>query len=268
MRKKVKKKSDERNLTIVEHLSELRKRLIYSSIVLIVAVMGFYNFAEIIVKNIINIAPEINFVFIAPAELLLSYVKIAVIGGLVISAPFLILQIWMFISPGLKKGEKRAIAVSLFVGGIFFVAGIVFSYMVVLPIMLQFFMGFQITDIEEMISFSNYLSFVVNTLLSFGFVFELPILMVILTKFRILKVSFLKKNRKYIILIIFVVAAILTPPDIITQMLLAFPMLLLFEVGIIFSTIVEKSNKKEKELVQEQEQEQEQEKEKEQEQEE
>jgi len=253
MKRKANKKSDERNLTIVEHLSELRKRLIYSSIVLIVAVMGFYNFAEVIVKNIINIVPYINFVFIAPAELLLSYVKIAVIGGLVIAAPFLAMQIWLFVSPGLKKSERRTIAVSLFVGGIFFIVGIVFSYMVVLPIMLQFFMGFRIPEIEEMISFSNYLSFVVNTLLSFGIIFELPILMVILTKFRILKVSFLKKNRKYIILVIFVIAAILTPPDVITQTLLALPMILLFEIGIIFSSIVEKSNKKDEKEQEEQE---------------
>ncbi|WMJ77385.1 MULTISPECIES: twin-arginine translocase subunit TatC [unclassified Sedimentibacter] len=242
MRKKNKK--NERNLTLVGHLSELRKRLIYSSVVLIAAVFIFYNFAEVVVKHIIDIAPEINFVFIAPAELLLSYVKIAVIGGLVIAAPFLMLQLWLFVSPGLTKSEKKTIAVSLFVGGMFFILGVVFAYLVVLPIMLQFFMGFEIEQIDEMISFSNYLSFVINTLLSFGLIFELPILMVILTKFHILKVSFIKKNRKYTILIIFVVAALLTPPDIITQSLLALPMILLFEVGVIFASVVERKNKK------------------------
>ncbi len=246
MMRKKDKSAEERNLTIVEHLTELRKRLIYSSIILLVSVVGCYSFAEFVVKDIINIAPEINFVFIAPAELVMSYVKIAVIGGLVIAAPFLILQIWLFVSPGLKKTEKRLIAFSLFIGGVFFIGGVVFSYMVVMPIMLEFFMGFKIDEIEEMISFSSYLSFVVNTLLSFGAVFELPILMVILTKFRVLKVSFLKKNRKYMILIIFVVAAILTPPDVITQSLLAAPMILLFEVGIVLSSIVEKSNKDKK----------------------
>lgn len=245
MKRKI-NKNDERNLTIVEHLTELRKRLIYSSLVLLVAIMVCYNFAEMLVKDVIDIAPNINFVFIAPAELLLSYVKIAVIGGFVITAPFLTLQIWLFISPGLKKSEKRTISVSLFMGGIFFIAGAVFSYLVILPIMLQFFMGFKIKEIEEMISFSNYLAFVINTILSFGVIFELPIIMVILTKFRILKVSFLKTNRKYMILAIFVVAAILTPPDVITQTLLATPMILLFEIGIALSSIVEKSNKNKK----------------------
>jgi len=248
MRKK-NKKATERNLTIVGHLTELRKRLVYSSIVLVATVLICYNYAENIVKHIIDIGPHINFVFIAPAELLMSYIKISIIGGLVVSAPFLALQIWMFVSPGLKKNEKRTIAVSLFVGGFFFIIGVVFSYLVVMPTMLQFFMGFQIEEIREMISFSNYLTFVINTLLSFGLIFELPIVMVIMTRFHILKVEFLKKNRKFAILIIFVIAAILTPPDVISQMLLGLPMVLLFEVGIILSTIVEKGeNRKNKKV--------------------
>lgn len=246
MMRKKQEKDDAKSLTLVEHLTELRKRLIYSSVVLIVSIFVSYNFSEMIVKYIIDIAPNINFVFIAPAELLLSYVKIAVISGFVVSAPFLILQIWIFVSPGLKKKEKRTIATSLFVGGIFFIAGVVFAFLVILPIMLQFFMGFQIEEIEEMISFSSYLTFVINTLLSFGIIFELPIIMVILTRFRIISVSFIKKNRKYTILIIFIVAAILTPPEVITQILLAVPMILLFEVGVLFASIVERKEKKKK----------------------
>lgn len=243
MRKK--NKGNEKSLTVVGHLTELRKRLIYSSIVLITAILLFYNFSESVVTHIVSIAPNINFVFIAPAELLMSYIKISVIGGFVVSAPFLLLQIWLFVSPGLTKSEKRTIAVSLFIGGIFFIVGVVFSYLIILPIMLQFFMGFQIEQIEEMISFSNYLTFIINTLLSFGIIFELPIIMVILTKFHIIKVDFIKKNRKYAILLIFIVAAILTPPDVITQSLLAGPMILLFEVGVIFASIVDKRDKKE-----------------------
>lgn len=244
MKRKKNEKTNEKNLTMIGHLTELRKRLIYSSIVVIVAILLSYNLSEYIVKYIIDIAPYINFVFIAPAELLMSYIKIAVISGLVVSSPFLILQIWLFVSPGLTKSEKRTIAVSLFIGGLFFVAGVVFAFVIILPIMLQFFMGFQIEEIEEMISFSSYLTFVINTLLSFGIIFELPIIMVILTKFHILKVDFIKKNRKYIILIIFVIAAILTPPEVLTQILLAGPMILLFEVGVIFASVVEKRDKK------------------------
>ncbi|WP_313340364.1 twin-arginine translocase subunit TatC [Sedimentibacter sp.] len=245
MRKK-REKDDVKSLTLVEHLTELRKRLIYSSVVLIVSILVSYNFSEMIVKYIIDIAPNINFVFIAPAELLLSYIKIAVISGFVVSAPFLILQLWIFVSPGLTKSEKRTIATSLFIGGIFFIVGVVFAILVILPIMLQFFMSFRIEEIEEMISFNSYLTFVINTLLSFGIIFELPIIMVILTKFRIISVNFIKKNRKYTILIIFIMAAILTPPEVITQILLAGPMILLFEVGVFFASFVEKKDKKKK----------------------
>lgn len=246
MMRKKKEKDDAKSLTLVEHLAELRKRLIYSSVVLLVSIFVSYNYSDSIVKYIVDIAPNINFVFIAPAELLLSYVKIAVISGFVVSAPFLILQIWIFVSPGLQKKEKRTIAVSLFVGGLFFIAGVVFAFLVILPIMLQFFMGFRIEEIEEMISFSNYLGFVINTLLSFGIIFELPIIMVILTRFHIISVSFIKKNRKYTILIILVIAAILTPPDVITQILLAIPMILLYEVGILFASLVERTDRKKK----------------------
>lgn len=238
--KKRASKDKERNLTLVEHLTELRNRIIYMAVALVAAILLSYSFSEILVTDMIGIVPEISFVFIAPAELLLSYIKIAVILGLAVSSPFLILQIWLYISPGLEKKERRTILFSLLFGGVFFILGAVFAYMVVLPLILEFFMGFQVEGIEEMISFNSYLSLVVNTVLSFGLIFELPSIMVIMTRFGIVRVSFLRKNRKYIILVIFVVAAVLTPPDVISQTLLALPMILLFELGIFLSRIVER----------------------------
>lgn len=235
----------ERNLTLVEHLAELRNRIIYMAAVFVAAVLLSYNFSEILVTDMIGIVPDISFVFISPAELLLSYIKIAVIIGLSVSSPFLIMQIWLFVSPGLEKKERRTMLFSLLFGGVFFILGAVFAYVVVLPLILEFFMGFQVEGIEEMISFSSYLSLIVNTVLSFGLIFELPSIMVIMTRFGIVKVRFLRKNRKYIILVIFVVAAVLTPPDIISQTLLALPMILLFELGIFLSRIVERKRDKE-----------------------
>jgi sec-independent protein translocase protein TatC len=244
MKLKTKRLKDEKNLTLVEHLAELRKRIIYSAVLLIIAVGFCYSFVEIIVKDIIDIAIDIEFVFIAPAELLLAYVKIAVIGGLIIAAPFLIFQIWLFVIPGLNKKEKRYILLSLILGSIFFIAGVTFSYFVVIPTMLTFFMGFQTNAIKPMISFSSYLSFILSTIFTFGIIFELPILMVLLSRFGIVKVSFLKKNRKFTILIIFVLAAILTPPDVISQIILAGPMILLSEIGIFLASLVEKKKSK------------------------
>lgn len=235
----------ERNLTLVEHLAELRNRIIYMAAVFVAAVLLSYNFSEILVTDMIGIVPDISFVFISPAELLLSYIKIAVIIGLSVSSPFLIMQVWLFVSPGLEKKERRTMLFSLLFGGVFFILGAVFAYVVVLPLILEFFMGFQVEGIEEMISFSSYLSLIVNTVLSFGLIFELPSIMVIMTRFGIVKARFLRKNRKYIILVIFVVAAVLTPPDIISQTLLALPMILLFELGIFLSRIVERKRDKE-----------------------
>lgn len=234
------KKDSEAKLTLVEHLTELRNRIIYMAIALVLAILLSYNFSEILVRDMIGIVPDVNFVFISPAELLMSYIKIAVIIGLVVSSPFLILQIWLYVSPALEKRERRSIVFSLLFGGIFFILGAVFSYIIVLPLMINFFMDFQMEGIEEMISFSSYLALVTSTVLSFGIIFEMPSIMVILTRIGIVKVKFLRSNRKYIILIIFILAAVLTPPDIISQVLLALPMLLLFELGILLSMVAER----------------------------
>ena len=228
--------------TIVEHLSELRKRLIYSFISLIVCSILSYNFSEIIVKDMINKAPDIEFVFIAPAELFMSYLKIAIVGGLVFSLPIILFNIWLFIKPGLDNSERRLIISSLLVGGILFFLGGLFAYLLVLPTTITFLTNFQINEIKPMISFSNYLSFAITFILSFGVAFEMPILMSIIVKFGLVSTKTLQKNRKMAILIIFILAAILTPPDVISQTSLAIPMLLLFEIGIFFSKLVE--NKK------------------------
>ena len=231
---------DKKELTLVEHLGELRKRIVYSVIIFIFGVLISYNYSEIIIKDIVNISPDTNFVFIAPTELLMSYIKISLVGGLVLAAPLLLFQLWQFVSPGLNIREKKYIIVSLFSGSIFFIIGLIFSYIMVLPTMIMFFIGFQIEEIQPMISFSSYLSFVINTLLAFGLIFELPIVMLLLSRFGLVNVSFIKKNRKYFVLVIFIVAAIVTPPDVVSQVLLAIPMMILFEIGIFISTLAEK----------------------------
>ncbi|MBC8590994.1 twin-arginine translocase subunit TatC [Wansuia hejianensis] len=225
--------------TIVEHLSELRKRLIYGFISLIIFSILSYRFSETIVKDMIDKAPNIEFVFIAPTELFMSYLKIAVIGGIVLSLPIILFNIWLFIKPGLNFDERRLIIKSLFIGGILFLLGALFAYLFVLPMTIVFFTSFQIDTIKAMISFSNYLSFAITFVLSFGLVFEMPILMTIIVKLGLVSTKTLAKNKKLAILIIFVLAAILTPPDVISQTLLALPMILLFEIGMFFSKKVE-----------------------------
>lgn len=234
------KEKDDKRLTLTGHLEELRKRIITSAIFFIAAASVCFAFAERIIRDMIDIGKDIDFVFISPSELLMANIRIAMIGGLIISAPFLIIQIWLFVSPGLTKKERRLVASAISLGGIFFALGATFSYLVVIPTMLIFFMGFQMDIIQPMISFNSYLGFIISTIVAFGIIFELPILMILLTRFEIVKVDFIKKNRKYIILVIFIVAAIITPPDVISQLLMALPMIALTEIGIILSGIFTK----------------------------
>jgi sec-independent protein translocase protein TatC len=227
----------EKNLTLIGHLSELRKRITIIALAFIITSTVSYFYVEPLIESIIKLAPSLEFIYVAPAELLLAYVKISIIAGLTISAPIIFWQIWAFVKPGLIKQEKKYILISLIGGSFFFIAGLIFAYFVVLPFMLQFFANLQTKDIKPMISFGNYVGFITTILLCFGLVFETPILMILLTRFGIIKVKFFTENRKYIILIIFVVAAVVTPPDIISQILLAVPMILLFEIGIILSKL-------------------------------
>lgn len=244
MKRKTKSKDEEKNLTLVEHLSELRRRVIFVILVFIGATLVSYNFSEPIIRSIIEMAPEMQFVFISPSELFMANLKIAIIMGLIIASPVILTNLWLFVSPALEKGQKRAIIVALSIGSVFFVLGAYFAFRIVLPTILQFFMGFKIPEIQEMISFSSYLSLVVNTMLSFGIVFEMPSIMMILTRLGLIKVAFMKRYRKHVILVIFVVAALLTPPDVISQVMIAVPMLVLFETGLLLSSMIERKKKK------------------------
>lgn len=240
----MKTKKTNEDLTLVGHLTELRMRIIISGLVLIIFSFVGYYFAESIAKDIVSRAPDMDFVFISPSELMLSYIRIAICCGAVIGSPIILSQIWLFVSPGLEGEHRKYVVSALMLGGGFFVLGTIFAYIFVLPVIFKFFAGFQMPEIRATISFSSYLNFVISVLLAFGVVFELPIIMYLITRLGLLKVEFFTKNRKYMVLVIFVVAAILTPPDVVSQVLLALPMLGLYEVGILLSRMGQKNRNK------------------------
>lgn len=240
--KKARKK--EKRLTLVGHLSELRKRLIYSVVFFILGASVCYYYLDYIVTDLTNKAPDMRFVAIAPEELIVAYLRIAFLGGIIVAAPLITMQVWLFVKPGLVKRERKYLFLSLVVGSFFFIAGIAFSYFVILPLTITFLASFQTERIASFISFSSYLSFVTNMLLSFGLVFELPILMLLLSTFGIIKVKMVTQYRKHILILILIIAAFLTPPDVVSQLLLAVPMLLLFEIGVVFARIAEKGRNK------------------------
>jgi len=150
-----------------------------------------------------------------------------------LASPVIIYQFWMFIAPGLYQKEKRMMIPVVILSTLFFVGGSLFGYFIVFPFGFKFFLGFASETIRPLPSMKEYLSFSSKLLLAFGLVFELPIVITFLAKLGIVSVEFLKKNRKYALLLFFAGAAILTPPDVVTQVMMALPMMVLYEVSII-----------------------------------
>lgn len=231
---------DDLKLTLVEHLGELRKRLIIIVITIIIGSFISYRYVDLIIEYMIKPAQNLEFIYINPPELFMAHVKIAIICGIAITSPMNLMQIWLFVKPGLKKNERRYLLFALYMGIIFFLIGAIFAYMAIIPITIDFFTKMSGDRISPLFSFQNYLGFISSVLLSFGLVFELPMIVVLLTQLNLVSSDTFKKYRKIVILVIFIVAAILTPPDVVSQVLMAVPMLILYEISIIMSTMIDK----------------------------
>lgn len=226
------------------HLDELRKRLTIIAIVNIGAAILLFNKASLILDYFLAINPGMQLVYITPSELLGVYIQLSFIMALIRCSPITVYQIWAFVEKGLYDNEKKYIIISLIFGVVCFLTGVAFCYFMVLPTTLGFFVRIAISEVESMISVKSYISFINVMLLAFGAVFEMPVLVFLLTKLGILKPEFLKKNKGIIIVLIFISAAIITPPDVISQIMLGIPMVLLLELSIAICTMVEKTSKK------------------------
>ncbi len=240
--KKLKDSSGE--MTVMSHLDELRSRLRIVVIVNLIAAMVLFNFSDILMQYLLDLNPGMDLVYINPSELLLEYVQISFLAAFVLCSPITFYHCWAFIEKGLFKREKIYVFISLIFGLICFICGVFFCYIVVLPITLQFFMRIEISEVTAMISVQSYANFVNTMLLCFGVVFEMPVVVFLLTKLKILKPTLLKKHRGYIIIAIFIFAALITPPDVVSQIMLGVPMMILLEISIIICYLVDKTNKK------------------------
>jgi len=225
-------------LTLTEHLEELRARAIKSVIFIIAASCLLYGFVDIILPSLVK--PVGKLVFIAPQEAFIARIKISFFGGLFLSAPIILYQIWKFVSSGLKPNERKYTLIFGPLSLVFFFLGAFFGYLIIVPIGIRFLLGFATDLITPMISVSKYISFVGILTLSFGVIFEMPLISLFLTKIGLVTPKFLSSKRKHAVVLIFIIAAILTPPDIITQCLMALPLLILYEISIIFSKFVHK----------------------------
>jgi len=176
-------------------------------------------------------------IFTGLPEAFFTYLKVAFLSGIILAAPVIFYQFWMFVAPGLYDKEKRLMLPVVVLSTIFFVGGAFFGYFIVFPYGFKFFLGFSSDIIRPLPSMREYLSFASTLLLAFGLVFELPLIVTFLAKLGMVSVSFLKKNRKYAILLFFTVAAILTPPDVVTQIMMALPLMVLYEISIVGARI-------------------------------
>ena len=247
--KKSKKKeaaSEDGSMSLSGHLKELRNRIIVVVLALFVAFTVCLSFAPNLITFLTNMGEKYDYVFvyIAPQELLLVYLNTALVGALVICFPLLAYEIYAFCSPGLTKKEKTFFVASLLAGTLFFVFGVAFARFISLPFVLRFLIQFTgQVDVSASISIQQYIGFLLTIFVVFGLVFELPVISVLLTGLGLIQADWLRKGRKIMIVVIFVMAAIITPPDVVSQIMVALPMILLYELSIALSSMVGKRRK-------------------------
>ena len=230
-------------MPLSEHLRELRNRLLVClGVLLAFALAGLY-LAPDLVALLLGLGRRYGyrFVYIAPQELLLQYVTMALIVGLCAALPMAFYQTWAFVQPGLRRHEKALCLFAMVFGLACFCGGVYFAFRIMLPFMLYFLISLSAgSGVTASISVQSYLAFLTTVFLVFGAVFELPVASVLLNRLGVLKVEWMRKGRRVMIVAIFFLAAVITPPDVVSQVMVAVPMLLLYEVSILLCAVSQK----------------------------
>jgi len=241
----------------IEHLTELRSRLVKSFIYLFIFFGICYFFAENIYGFLVEPYAQAvkddptnrRLIFTALHETFITYLKVAFFTSMFVTSPIILTQIWKFIAPGLYKNEKRALLPYLIATPTLFLLGGMLVYYLVMPLAIKFFLSFETTaqlsglPIQLEAKVNEYLSLIMRLIFAFGISFQLPVLLSLLARVGFVDSEYLKKRRKYVVVIIFAVAAILTPPDPITQIGLGIPLLILYELSILSVKLIEKKKK-------------------------
>jgi len=227
-------------MSFLDHLEEMRWRLIYATIGVVIGTIIAWIFIDQLV-NFILLKPardaNANLQNLKPFGQLFLFVQVAIVTGIVISVPNIFYQLWKFIVPALKKSEKKYIFSIVIFSSVCFLSGIVFAYYVLLPLALKFVAEFGATDIVNNFAINEYMSIIISLMLGAAIIFELPMLSFFLTKLGVLTPAFMRKYRRYALIVILFFAAFLTPPDPVSQLILAVPLVLLYEISIFISKI-------------------------------
>jgi len=235
--------SEVKTQSLIEHLEDLRRCLLVSIVAFFICTIISYIFSKYLFRALMLPLLEAlpngkeSLHFTGLVEPFFVYLKTAAIAGLLLSCPVILHQLWSFIAPGLYANEKKIAIPFVLFGTLFFLGGALFGYFVVFPTAFKFLLSFIETDIQPILTIKEYLSLAMLLLFAFGLVFELPLFMFFLSLGRIVTPDKFKQIRKYAYLGAFVVAALLTPPDVVTQIMMGVPACLLWEVGILFSQV-------------------------------
>lgn len=237
----------EKDLTFIGHLEELRRRIIICLVAFLVAVSVSFPLSEKLLKFLKLPAAGLidKLAYFSPTEAFMSYFRIAMAAGLILCLPLILYHVWMFISPAMDKAFRRHAAAFILFSFLSFIAGCAFAYFLLLPAALKFLLSFGKGELEPVISIGKYISFALAIILCAGLVFEMPVISFILSRVGIINHKLLRRRFKYAILIIFILAAVITPtPDVFNMTLLAVPMLLLYEISIWVSFLAGPREKK------------------------
>ncbi|WP_035104271.1 twin-arginine translocase subunit TatC [Desulfohalovibrio reitneri] len=228
------------SMPLVEHLKDLRNRMVRIVIAVVVGFLASWAFRKRILdvimepmKKVLDASEEgSTFIYTYPAEAFFTEVKACVLAGILLTSPYIFYQFWRFIAPGLYRHERLWVAPIALITAAFFAAGALFGYLVVFPFGFEFFAGFMTPYLKFLPAYSAYFSFAVKLLIAFGLVFEMPIFVFFLARMGLVTAAGMRKYRKYAILCIFLLGAVLTPPDPISQLAMAGPLIILYEVSI------------------------------------
>jgi sec-independent protein translocase protein TatC len=242
----------DQKMPLTAHLEELRKRLIISLIALAVGFGIAYGFKEklffFLSRPLEKYLPEGSAMqYIGIPEAFVTYLKLSLFGGIILALPVILYEIWLFVAPGLYEREKRYVIPFVFFSTAFFLGGASFCYYIVFPFVFQFFMSFSGGSLQAMPTVREYLSFAAKMLVAFGLVFEMPIFFFFLGRIGLVSYEGLARQRRIAVVLVFVVAAVLTPPDVVSQLLLACPLLILLELSLQIVRITGRKPDKEEE---------------------
>lgn len=228
-------------MSFVEHLEELRKRIIISLVALAIGTTICFIFKGPLLELLISPLDGKRLITLAPAESFMTVFKVAAYAGLIIASPVIIYQVWAFVSPGLKEHERRAVFLATGLTSLLFLGGIVFGWFLVLPRGLDFLLTYESQTFDQQLQASRYFSFVMMFLLGFGLVFELPAMVLTLARLGLVSAATMGRHRKYIYLAGAVISAALTPgQDLFSMIAMIVPFILLFEVSVLISRLIQK----------------------------